>query len=94
MKKITLMHEIFGKGAGVCGECNNLEECYGHQKKYFKCRIYGDSNSAATDWSKSWNACGIKNQEPRGAYPIFKQKGDYKKPQEQVPGQMVLTDFM
>lgn len=94
MKKISLMHQIYGREMGKCGDCTNLEECQGHQKVYYKCRLYGDSNSSATDWVKGWQACGMKNKEPKGRQPIFRGALKKKAPDHQVPGQMNLSDFL
>lgn len=93
MKKISLMHQIYGREPGTCGECTNLEKCFGHGKIYHKCHIYGDSNSAATDWCESWQACGMKDKEPKGRQPIFLGKTKNNKTESQVPGQMSLSDF-
>lgn len=58
-KQLQAMQRKFGPGpAGVtCGGCAHF---FGKQyaKTYFKCRIYGNSGGAATDWRKSWPACG------------------------------------
>jgi hypothetical protein len=52
------MHQLYGTNAGhICGECCNFFE-HRYDKKYFKCSVYGDSSSEATDWRKSYVACG------------------------------------
>ena len=94
MKKIAFMHSLFGREQGICGECEHLEVCSGHQKVYFKCSIYGDSNSSATDWRREWQCCGMKNQKPKTLEPLYRQATQEKKPEEQVPGQMSIMDFI
>lgn len=61
MKKIDLMHAMFGTAEGKCTECRHFEEHWNRDGKYFKCRIYGVSPSEATDWRKKYPACGLKN---------------------------------
>lgn len=53
------MYGAFGKKDGEkCGNCSYLDTKFMHNKKYFKCRIVGDTNGPATDWRKKWQACG------------------------------------
>jgi hypothetical protein len=49
----------FGKGADgkTCGGCQHLI-VKTWDKRYFKCRLRGDSNGSATDHRKKWPACG------------------------------------
>lgn len=94
MKKIAFMHSVFGRERGDCSECKHLEVRSGHQKVYFMCAIYGDSNSTATDWRREWQACGMKNQKPKTTEPMYTQAKSEKKPEEQIEGQMSLSDFM
>ena len=45
----------------MCKECCNLITNF-YDKKYFKCRIYGNSCSEATDWRLKYEACGMFNK--------------------------------
>lgn len=67
IRKIDLMHRTFGMDpAHICGECHNLVEYSYHDKLYRKCKVYGLTSSAATDWAKRYIACGRFNQEHNG----------------------------
>jgi len=39
-----------------CRSCQHL--ICGGRIRFFKCALYGDSASEATDWRKKWPACG------------------------------------
>src|SRR5215831_17053516 len=47
-------------GAGpadrTCGDCCWLVK-HSYTRNYYKCQMYGDSSSEATDWRKKWKAC-------------------------------------
>lgn len=78
IRKIDLMHKMFGKCEGhTCGECNNLIEGYYHDKKLRKCTVYGLTHSEASDWAKRYPACGKFNAEYDGT-PIIKYVGKYR----------------
>ena len=67
LRKIALMHKFFGICEGhTCGECSNLVECPYHGRMYRKCKAYGLTNSAASDWAKRYLACGMFNKEYKG----------------------------
>lgn len=62
LRKIELMHEIFGRKEGRrCGECANLVRVF-HGKMQQQCCPYGLSSSGASDWQQEWNACGLFNK--------------------------------
>ena len=61
LRKIKAMHHFYGcdpKGR-VCIECDHLIWGEYHDKRYYKCTVYGCSHSDATDWRKSYSACGL-----------------------------------
>ena len=67
LRKIDLMHKHFGVCDGhTCRECSNLVEEPYHGRMYRKCKVYGQSNSEATDWAKRWLACGMFNGNYNG----------------------------
>lgn len=72
-KKIDLMHQIFGKAERMCKECDHfLRERY-RDKLYRKCEVYGITNSEASDWNASYQACGLFNKPyPYVAIPIIR----------------------
>ncbi len=63
-RKITAMHREYGmNNAHSCGECPHYclhvaATCKGGRSHY-KCRVYGESFSEATDWYRNWMACGM-----------------------------------
>ena len=61
MKKIELMHSLFGRSCGTCGDCGHCIKYIGN-RTYYKCDVYGASHSEATDWRKSFKACGLFNK--------------------------------
>ena len=67
IRKIELMHRQFGRcEAHLCGECVHLTSERYHGKTYRKCKVYGLTNSAASDWAKRWTACGMFNRAYTG----------------------------
>lgn len=64
LRKIELMHHIFGEiPEHKCGECSNLRQYHYNRRGYRKCKVYGDTRSVASDWSKKYTACGCFNCE-------------------------------
>ena len=67
LKKIDLMHRTFGKCEGhTCGECSNLIEQPCNKRIYRKCKVYGVTDSGASDWAKRWQGCGLFNKPWEG----------------------------
>lgn len=67
MKNIEAMHILFGDSRGnKCKDCSNLSHFMYHEKSYYKCKCYGISNSKATDFRLSYDACGMFNTEYKG----------------------------
>lgn len=97
LKKIDAMHVAFGVSdpERKCSECKYFMEKI-WDKKYFKCRIYGDTNSDATDWRKKYSACGLIDGEYTGA-PILeytKRRKPTKGEERPVDGQMEFLDIL
>lgn len=64
LRKIDLMHKFFGICEGhTCGECSNLTK---GDFNHTKCKVYGVTHSAASDWTKRYLACGMFNKEYKG----------------------------
>lgn len=62
LKKIDLMHEMFGMADGSCSECEHFVKGWYHTRILRKCEIYGLTHSEATDWRQNYQACGLKNK--------------------------------
>lgn len=70
VRKIDYMHKRFGVVADRCKNCSNLCQMAYRGKTYYKCLVYGNTQSEATDWRLSYMACGMLNQEYKGT-PII-----------------------
>ena len=102
IRKIEAMHMLFGKCENAkCENCLFLSSVL-YSRKYYKCDIYGDSRSEATDWAKSWTACGLVHSETT-ADDFRRQWGTAlhyimahrpKEPEPQIEGQMCMEDFL
>lgn len=68
LRKIELMHHTFGVGPEGCrcGECSNFVRHFYHTRFYQKCKVYGETNSEASDWAQKYKACGMYNKEWTG----------------------------
>jgi len=91
VRKIDLMHKLFGFCDGKCEECSNFREYQWNRRTYFKCAVYGETSSEASDWRKSYIACGMKNREYKGNPVIGSVIRDARgNVEEQIEGQMTL----
>ena len=62
VRKIDLMHREFGFSPGhKCKYCDNLIVQQAN-RRYYKCEVYGISDSEASDWRLSYDACGMYNK--------------------------------
>ena len=60
IRKIELMHRQFEKLPGhKCAACSNLIEVRVHDMQLRKCKVYGITSSAASDWAQKYEACGM-----------------------------------
>lgn len=70
-RKIELMHYQFGIEPGqICRDCSNLNKYRYRDYNYYKCAVYGETNSEASDWRLKYQACGMFNKEWTGS-PII-----------------------
>jgi hypothetical protein len=91
-RKIDAMHQYYGYGDGCCQDCPHFVEKL-WDRKYFKCKVYGDSNSEATDWRKGYVACGLIDMPfPEGERRVV-DRIVYHKETEQLPGQISIDDL-
>lgn len=91
-KPIEIMHYLYGASLGskTCAECTNLE-CHRYDRNYYKCKVYGISRSTATDWRKSWTACGMLNKTVQNQRPVKDWWRSYTRkeiPNVQIEGQI------
>lgn len=92
IRKIDAMHQYYGYGAGYCQDCPHFVEKL-WARKYFKCKVYGDSASEATDWRKGYIACGLIDKPfPEGERRVV-DRIVYRKETEQLPGQISIDDL-
>lgn len=84
IRKIDLMHRQFGLCEGhTCRECSNLEHTRANDRPLTKCRVYGCTSSAASDWAQRWQACGMFNK-PWDKQPIIRMVKPVRKDPEEV----------
>lgn len=92
LRKAEAMHHYYGADpAGrKCIECDHLISGEYHDKRYYKCTVYGCSHSEATDWRKGYVACGLIGQPfPEGDKRIVEVlKACRIRKEEQLEGQM------
>lgn len=90
-RKIAAMHKEYGKAHGYkCDGCPSLVCHEGHTRRYYKCKAYGDSMSEATDWARSWPACGLYLRQPdKDHVPLLERLKHAKRPDNKpVEGQI------
>ena len=93
MKKIDLMYAIFGVDPQCrkCRDCLCLVQISPNSRAYYKCNVYGESSSEATDWAGKWMACGRfgKPLEQGERAVLWVTKGNKDNSREgQLPGQI------
>ena len=91
MRKIDLMHNMFGLSPTEKDICRNCRNLMGEPNTYFKCTVYGQSRSEATDWVKKWRGCGMFNKEYTGL-PVKRMAGA-EKDDIQCEGQLSFEDL-
>lgn len=95
-RRIAAMHKRFGTNYGLCcKECSHLISGMWHDRNYYKCEIYGMSHSEASDWRRSWMACGMYNvpQDMGRWVPLMEQIKHSPKIEPPLEGQMRVEEF-
>lgn len=99
-RKIEAMHRIYGVHFGKrCENCPHLVKST-WDKTYYKCLLYGESHSEATDWRLKWQACGmIDNKVPVNHKPIidtirYDRSAHEAEKEPQIPGQVTMEELM
>ena len=87
IRKIDLMHREFGFSPGhKCQYCDNLIVQQAN-RRYYKCEVYGATDSEASDWRLSYEACGLYNKVYNGN-PIIRMVRPNSLPEEPIEGQI------
>ncbi len=90
IRKIDLMHREFGVSPGhKCKTCQQFWRGRYHDYMYSKCKVYGMTNSEASDWSSRNIACGMYNHAYNGGDIIRLVRG-YPVPPDEIAGQETL----
>ena len=81
----SIMRRMFGESEGVCKDCSHFSTHLSN-RKHFKCEVYGESASAATDWRAGNPACGLFNRqtELRNVYKTAKRTEKRSVPKGQL----------
>lgn len=94
LRKIDLMHELFGKADGKCKDCEHYRTFKHHDKSYRKCEVYGITQSEASDWKAGYDACGLfPNKENLYERDIIELRiCNNRDSEEQIEGQINMFD--
>lgn len=96
LRKIEMMHKLFGVNKkNLCKDCEHLIQVTKCSKRLYKCTIYGNTDSEASDWKIHNIACGLapNNQyNGRNVIELVKRQSKPKRPLEPIPGQMKLFE--
>lgn len=91
--KMRRMYGRFGVSLDhKCKECSNFLRIGRNGKTYFKCSVYGDSCSSATDWRANMIACGFFNENYSGISIIELTRNRRMPKDKTIEGQIKL-DF-
>lgn len=96
LRKIDLMHKIFGLSPNeddLCKNCSNIRTYRYHDRNYNKCCHYGSTRSEASDWKLNQRGCGLFNLDYTGKPVIELVRPEYKQ-EEPIEGQMNLFEYM
>ena len=98
LRKIQAMHHFYGcdpKGR-VCIQCDHLIRGEYHDKRYYKCKVYGCTHSESTDWRISYLACALIDKafpdEDKRVIEMLKRTPIQK--EEQIEGQISINDIL
>ena len=86
-QKAKRMYKRFGKitDGRRCKDCDNLIKVEHGNHRVYKCLVYGNTHSEASDWKISNTACGMFDKDYIGR-PII----ELREKREQIEGQLVL----
>ncbi len=66
------MRKLYGLSPNKGDICKNCCNLHGSPGSYYKCLIYGNTRSSASDWVLSWRGCGLYNIKPENDKPVIK----------------------
>jgi len=95
VRKIDLMHREFGICPGYkCKNCSNFIKVMVSDMPLSKCKVYGVTASAASDWAQKYEACGMFNMPYKGKPIIRMVKPNRHLEEDDTPleGQLSLMD--
>lgn len=90
-RKIEAMYQRYGHRDGMqCKYCDHFERYKYKGYDYSKCEIYGITNSEATDWRASNNACGMFNEpwDAKENMPVIETIKHIRNVRSSAPGQL------
>lgn len=95
MRRISAMYKWSGGTdyRHTCKECKNCKKIGKGNKVPYKCMVYGNTNSAASDWKISYIACKAFNIDYRGKPLIELVKRQQQEKEANIEGQMSFNDF-
>jgi len=90
-QKAKRMYKRFGKitDGRRCKDCDNLIKVEHGNHRVYKCLVYGNTHSEASDWRISNTACGMINREYKGR-PIIELRETQSRSDEQIEGQLTV----
>ena len=97
-RRIHAMHKRFGTcGVFRCKDCDHLLRNRPTSRICYKCELYGDTSSEATDWRLSNQACGMYNMhvDMNQWVPVFELvKHEPNGPQPPLEGQVDFSSIL
>ena len=89
MRKIELMHYLFGTKTGFCKDCEHFYRKQ-YSGTYRKCEVYGDSCGEGTDWKATYLACGLYPDMPYNGRKVVElaKRGKTKELESPLEGQI------
>ena len=73
-RKLPAMHRAYGIREGhKCRECSNFLVFEYRGRRFSKCKAYGVSYSADTDWGANYLACGFLNNPMDNWTPLLEK---------------------
>lgn len=93
MNKISAMYKYSGGTdyRHTCSECKNCVKVGKGNRSVYKCLVYGNTNSAASDWKISYIACKHYNLPVPERTVIKLISRDI--PEDNIAGQMSIFDI-
>lgn len=95
-RKLAAMHKEYGKAYGyTCAGCQQLvAHRFPSGRQVYKCAAYGESHSEATDWARSWPACGLHGLPvDKDRTPLLERLKHAKRPDnEPIEGQISMFE--